>query len=101
MKINGTNRIEYVNQTYKKNLDKVDKPDKTAENSSQVTIELSKTSQELKKHIEKLNKSDTVDRQRIHAIKQAIQDGSYKVSPEKLAEKILDRILEQTNPEDE
>ena len=48
MKINGTNRIEYVNQTYKKNLGKVDKPDKTAENSSQVTIELSKTSQELK-----------------------------------------------------
>jgi len=98
MKINGTNRIEYINQTYQKNLGKAKKSDKSAENASQVTIELSKTSMELKKSIEKINNADIVDRQRVQAIKHAIEKGAYKVSPKELAEKIVNRILEQNNP---
>lgn len=101
MKINGTNRIEYVNQAYKKNIEKANNPEKQQDNESQVRIELSETSRELRKQITKLGTEETIDRQKAEAIKQAIQDGTYKVSPSKLAEKMLDRIIDQTNPGDE
>lgn len=98
MKVNGSNRIEYVNQAYKKNIEKANNSEKQSDVKSQVTIELSETSRELKKQIAKLGTEETIDKQKVDSIKQAIQDGSYKVSPSKLAEKMFDRIIEQSNP---
>ena len=102
MKINGTNRVDYVNQAYRKNSDCVNNAEKKAEFfTSKDTIELSKTSKELKRQIENLSTVETTDRQKIDSIKQAIQDGTYRISPEKLAESILDKITEQNNQGEE
>lgn len=94
MKVNGSNHIRYVNQAYKKNLEKANISEKRSDIKSQVTIELSETSRELKNQISKLSTTETVDRQKVDAIKKAIQNGTYKVSPSKLAEKMLSRIIE-------
>ncbi|HHY81571.1 MAG TPA: flagellar biosynthesis anti-sigma factor FlgM [Clostridiales bacterium] len=103
MKINGTNRIDYVNQAYKKNNEQAVSSYNKASGlyKSRDTIELSETSRELYKQIEKLSAEETVDSQKIDSIKQAIQNGTYRVSPKELAEKIINRILEQTNPGEE
>lgn len=102
MKINGTNRIDYVNQAYRKNANNVTNADKKSTSlTTQDSIELSETSKELKKQIEKLSAADTTDKQKIESIKLAIQDGTYRVSPEKLADKMIHTIREQNNTGEE
>ena len=102
MKVNGTNRIDYVTQTYKKNTESISNSQKKSDIlKPEDSIELSEASKELKKQIEDLSKAETSDKQKVNSIKQAIQDGSYKVSPKKLAESMIDKMRIQDNPGEE
>ena len=98
MKINGTNRVDYVNQAYKQNHDNITNSQKKLDTlRPEDTIELSEASKELKRQIDDLSTTETSDRQKIESIKQAIQDGTYQVSPKKLAESMIDKMIAQNN----
>lgn len=69
-------------------IDKIHTKDK-----SYVNVEISKTAKELSMKMEQLEDENISER--VEEIRKSILDGSYKVSPEDIADKILDTINKQ------
>lgn len=94
MKINGSNYSQFVSDLYKKNT--VKKSSRAVENhSSMDRIEISKTGKEISKYVEKINSPSLTNQEKIERIKKSIKEGTYQVSSEALAQKILDRISQE------
>jgi negative regulator of flagellin synthesis FlgM len=95
MKINNINSISYVNKVYKKNSSQSEKRiTRTGDGPFKDRIELSDLSKEIQNHIRDIENTN-VDQGRLDRIKRAIENGSYQVSVEQLADRILERINEQ------
>ncbi len=94
MKINGANQIPYANQIYQKNCKNTVEKKEDSE-ALKDRIELSKTSQEVKKYIDKIDHIETGNQEKIERIKKAIENGIYQVSSEEIAKVILDKINRQ------
>lgn len=60
---------------------------------SYVNVEISKSAKELAKRLEQLE--DTHISERVEKIRKSVIDGTYKVSSEDIANKILDNIYNQ------
>lgn len=94
MKVNGANQIPYVNQVYQRNSkNTIDKKENTGIPKDR--IELSKTSQEVKKYIDKIDHIEIGNQEKVARIKKAIENGTYRVSSKEIAEVILDRISQE------
>lgn len=89
MKINRIQN-QYVDNAYKAK-DKKENTDITKEKS--VKIEISSSAKEL---VDKIEQSDDKNfSAKVEGIRKSILDGTYKVSPEDIANKILQTINEQ------
>ena len=89
MKINNANHLQMVNKLYKKNAKE------GLENSKgQVKdrIEISNGSKQIQKYVDQIKSSKSYNQQRIENIKSQLESGSYKVSSEELAKKIVDEL---------
>ncbi len=64
-----------------------------SDNKSYVNVEISKSAKELAKRLEQLE--DTNISERVEKIRKSILNGTYKVSSEDIANKILDSINKQ------
>ena len=86
-------KIDRVNNIYEKYLDnnikaKNDKGlQKTSKNDSIVNVQISDTAKALVKTISQVE--DPAFSEKVEGIRQSILSGSYKVSPEDIADKIL------------
>lgn len=94
MKINGQNYVQFINQMYKKNSEnKWEKRDKN--DITKDRIEISKSSQDVKKYIDQMKQMESGNKEKIERIKESMGKGTYKVSSQKLAEIILDKMNKQ------
>lgn len=59
------------------------------------TVEISQESRKLSEYKEILQKLHEVDDKRIEMIKKAVEEGTYRVSSEDLAQALLDRMKEK------
>jgi len=60
--------------------------------SSGDTVELSGTSREVAVLVAAINQLPEIREQKVQEVKQAVDNGTYKVDPQKVAEKILKEI---------
>lgn len=100
MKINGPNYSQFINQLYKKNSNnKFEKREnvKTTKDS----IEISKTSKDVQKYIQKMKEVETGNQEKIERIKEALDSGTYKVSSKDLAKVIVNKMNQQRSNEEE
>lgn len=88
MNINRSTAINNIN-TYKQNLNK---PNNNYKNISMKkdTIEISKEARKISAKLS--NNNEVVSYEKIESIKKSIQDGTYTINYDKLAEKILDKM---------
>ncbi len=94
MKINGPNYSQFINQLYKKNSNnKFEKRENVKTNKD--TIEISKTSKDVRKYIEKMKDIETGNQEKIERIKEALDSGTYKVSSKDLAKVIVNKMNQQ------
>lgn len=94
MKINGPNYSQLINQLYKKNSNNKFEKRENVKNTKD-TIEISKTSKDVKKYIEKMKDIETGNQEKIERIKDALDSGTYKVSSRDLAKVIVNKINQQ------
>jgi negative regulator of flagellin synthesis FlgM len=92
MKVSGNNNINVL-KIYSDNQSKTagrnDKPERKYD-----TVEISKEGMEIAKYAEAYSGVPDMRIEKIEEIKSRIQNGSYKVSSEELAKKILESIDE-------
>lgn len=87
MKIQGNNRMSGINPYQKLNPTTMDKTKKAAAAKDEVQIST--------EALEMLNKSktdDTARKARIQELKAQVQEGTYRVDSQKLAEKLYDEL---------
>lgn len=92
MKINNTGYSQYIEKTYKENKQEPGKlqDDKAVKRDR---IELSDSFKEIKKYFSKTEDSG-INLERVQQIKDAIGSGTYRVSSEELAGKIIQKMKE-------
>lgn len=94
MKIDGLNYTQLINKLYKKDINqKFEKREDTQETKDR--IELSKTSKDVKKYIEKMKYIETGNKDKIERIKEALDQGTYQVSSKDLAQIIVNKMNQQ------
>ena len=88
------NSMQYVNQV--NSVDKKEAPQEPDEKSSSTDkVELSAQSKEMQKIYDMVQLAPDVRAEKVASIKKSIQDGSYKVDSEAVADKMIkDSILE-------
>ncbi|MBC7087517.1 MAG: flagellar biosynthesis anti-sigma factor FlgM [Tissierellales bacterium] len=99
MKISRIQNQNIVNNIYKENERKIDsKDDKNGyKNSKSVNIEISDSA---KKLTSRINSAPNVDySEKVEKIRKQILDGTYKVEPEKIADKIISMLNMQKESE--
>lgn len=93
MKIEKYNNNKYINKSaYNK---KENEKKKTVEVKQDEKVEISSSAKELVKKIS--DNEDTVYSEKVEKIRKSIQEGVYKVSPEKIADRIMQVIEKQKN----
>ncbi|MFZ7120914.1 MAG: flagellar biosynthesis anti-sigma factor FlgM [Eubacteriaceae bacterium] len=93
MKIEKFNNNKYINKSaYNK---KENEKKKTIEVKQDEKVEISSSAKELVKKIS--NNEDTLYSEKVEKIRKSIQEGAYKVSPEKIADRIMQVIEKQNN----
>jgi len=99
MKISRIQNQNIVNNIYKENERKIDSKDDKNEykNSNSVNIEISDSA---KKLTSRINSAPNVDySEKVEKIRKQILDGTYKVEPEKIADKIISMLNMQKESE--
>lgn len=94
MKINSSGYNQYIEKLYKENKQTINKAKEEKETSNEDRIELSDSSKKIKKYIDQI-KDSKINLERVETIKSAISSGTYRVSSEELAEKIVQKIKGQ------
>jgi len=92
MKVNNTGYNKYIEKLYKDNTYSAGKLKGGKEGKTHDRIELSDSFQEIKKYFSEID-SD-IDFERVSKIKDAIGSGTYKISSEELAGKIIQKMKE-------
>ncbi|HOB19802.1 MAG TPA: flagellar biosynthesis anti-sigma factor FlgM [Candidatus Atribacteria bacterium] len=96
MKVNGYNPISYINQVYKSNSERVKADrDETGKASLEDRIELSDASKDIRNYIDKAKGLSIRNQDKTDRIRQALDSGTYSISPDQLAQAILERITDQ------
>lgn len=95
MKINNTNGIDIAN-IYNDNKLQAAKSQKQTGKSEAAgdRVEISRDSMEISRYVEMVKDLPDAENGRIEEIKDGIKNGSYKVSSDRLAAKMLDAIRE-------
>lgn len=94
MKINNSGYNQYLEKIYKENKQSpVNKPEGEASSSIKDRIELSESSKEIKMYFDKI-KDAPINMERVNTIKEAIRSGTYRISSEDLADKIVQKMRE-------
>ncbi|MBN2258968.1 MAG: flagellar biosynthesis anti-sigma factor FlgM [Clostridiales bacterium] len=89
MKINRSGYTQMIQQMEQVKKAKTDSSSVEKKDS----IEISKESMKINEYVKN---SQTSNAERVEQIKNQLKEGTYKVSSEKLAEKILEKINDQT-----
>ncbi|MBN2853888.1 MAG: flagellar biosynthesis anti-sigma factor FlgM [Clostridia bacterium] len=89
MKINPVNPYSNISKT-----DKVRKSDNVTKKSNTVSdqVQISDEAKSIDKLIQKAKSSESDRTEKVEALKRQIEDGSYKVDSQKLAEKMIDTL---------
>lgn len=80
-----------ISETYKKN--RTNKPEGKGTPKSGDKVNLSKEAQELKQIYKTLKKTPQVRTEKVKQLKQAVQQGTYQVNGDKVAEKMLEGAI--------
>lgn len=94
MKINHTGYDQYIKKVYQNNKEINDKPKEDTETTQSDRIELSDSLKQIKKYLSNLKNSE-VDLERVEKIKNDLASGTYRISSEELADRILQKMKEE------
>lgn len=94
MKINNSGYNQYLEKIYKESKQSnVSKSEEDTAAFIKDRIELSDSSKEIKMYFDKI-KDSSINMERVNTIKEAIRSGTYRISSEELADKIVQKMKE-------
>lgn len=84
--------------------DKTEKPDKSLQDEgiqttakSKVNVDITAVAKEITRAFESSHTPPTINEERVKAVKKALQEGSYPINAESIAEKMIQMEREQFN----
>ncbi len=94
MKVNHSGYSQYLEKLYNENKQStVNKSKESSASLEKDRIELSDSSKEIRMYFDKMKDSE-LNTDRVKKIKEAIHSGTYRISSEELADKIIQKIKE-------
>ncbi len=69
--------------------DKQEKPQASSIEASGDTLDIAQITQDIKKALESSATTPVIDNQKVDAVKQALQNGSYQIDADRIAQKLM------------